>query len=172
MRLVRHDSDNCHVADSVEAIAYEQAIRAIEGQSAQLESLRGRASTILSAASLVTAFLGGLALASPTLTNGKIERPPLTNWTWTAIGSFVAVVVLSLGILWPYRWYSQISAELLLRTSAQARATVTEIQRDLARFLDANRTKNQRLLFRLVVMFSLSCFLLLSESVAWIVNLT
>src|SRR5947208_14203484 len=78
------------VADSVEAIAYEQAVRAVDGQSATLESLRGRAATMISAASLVTAFLGGLALAGPTVTNGQIVRTPLSGWSWVAVGAFVA----------------------------------------------------------------------------------
>jgi hypothetical protein len=160
------------MAESVEAIAYEQAVRAVDGQSATLESLRGRAATMISAASLVTAFLGGLALAGPTLTNGRIVRPPLSGWSWVAIGAFVAVVVLTLVALWPYRWYSVIDAEELLRSSAQANATPLDVQRDLARYFDRNRVKNGALLFRLLVTLSLSTVALLVEAVAWIVALT
>jgi hypothetical protein len=158
--------------DTVEALAYAEALRAIEAQSGVLESVRSRAATVLSAAALVTAFLGGQALASPSLTNGRIERPPLTAWSWTAISSFAAVVILSLLVLFPYKWLNQVSATKIMRDAATVRATVTDVQRDLARYLDADRAKNQKLLWRLFVFLGGASALMLLEAIAWIVDLT
>ena len=90
------------MSDSIEGLAYEAAVRAMDGQTATLESLRTRAATVLSAASLVTAFLGGLALAGPTLSNGQVQRQALDEWSWVAIAAFIGVVLLSLAILFPY----------------------------------------------------------------------
>jgi MFS family permease len=90
-------------SETIEAVAFSQAVRALDAQTTALESLRTRAATILSAAALVTAFLGGLALAGLTLQNGEIQRAELTAWSWLGISSFLAVLLLSLVMLFPYR---------------------------------------------------------------------
>jgi hypothetical protein len=126
---------------------------------------------VLSAASLVTAFLGGQSLAGPILTGGKIQRTTLTGWSWLAISSFAAVVCLSLAMLFPYVWRSQFSATQILSGAATTRATVDEVQRDLARYMDANRQTNAKLLWRLFVCLGIASVLLLVEAVAWIVDL-
>jgi hypothetical protein len=74
-------------SETVEAVAFSQAVRAVDAQTTALESLRTRAATILSAAALVTAFLGGLALAAPTLQNGEVQRAELTVWSWLGISA-------------------------------------------------------------------------------------
>lgn len=157
---------------TVEAIAFTQAVRALDAQSSALDSLRTRAATILSAAALVTAFLGGLALARPTLENGKVQRAELAAWSWLGISSFLAVLLLSLVMLFPYKVRSVLSATRILEGAAAADATVVEIQRDLARYLDLNHTHNAKLLTRLFVCFGLASIMLLVEAIAWIVDLT
>jgi hypothetical protein len=159
--------------ETIETVAFSQAVRALDGQSTALESLRTRAATILSAAALVTAFLGGLALAGPTLQDGKVQRAELTAWSWLGVSSFLAVLLLSLVMLFPYKVRLSVSATRVLEGAAAAPdATVTEIQRDLARYLDANRTHNTKLLTRLFVCFGLASIMLLVEAIAWIVDLT
>jgi hypothetical protein len=49
---------------------------------------------------------------------------------------------------------------------------VAEVQRDLARYLDANHTHNAKLLTRLFVCFGLASIMLLVQAIAWIVDLT
>lgn len=161
-------------SETIEAVAFSQAVRALDAQSTALESLRTRAATILSAAALVTAFLGGLALAGPTLHNGEVQRAELTAWSWLGIASFLAVLLLlSLVMLFPYKVRSLVSATHILEGAAAAPdATVTEIQRDLARYLDANRTHNIKLLTRLFACFGIASIMLLVEAVAWIADLT
>ena len=154
--------------ETVEALAFTQAVRALDAQSTALESLRTRAATILSAAALVTAFLGGLALAGPTLQNGEVQRAELTAWSWLGISSFLAVLLLSLVMLFPYKERFVVSATRILEGAAAApAATVTDIQRDLARYLDANRTHNTKLLTRLFACFGVASIMLLVEAIAW-----
>jgi hypothetical protein len=159
--------------ETIEALAFSQAVRALDAQSTALESLWTRAATILSAAALVTAFLAGLALAGPTLQDGEIQLVDLTAWSWLGIASFVAVLLLSLVMLFPYKVRSLVSATRILEGAAAAPdATVTEIQRDLARYLDANHVHNTKLLTRLFACFGAASIMLLVEAVAWIVDLT
>ena len=160
-------------SETIEAVAFSQAVRALDAQSTALESLRTRAATIPPAAALVTAFLGGLALAGPTLQNGELQRAELTAWSWLGISSFLAVLLLSLVMLFPYKVRPLVSATRILEGAAAVPdATVTEIQRDLARYLDANRTHDAKVLARLFTCFGIASIMLLVEAVAWILDLT
>jgi hypothetical protein len=87
-------------------LAYDAAVRAIADQASAVESLRSGAGTIFAATALVTSFLGGFALARNT---AEIE---LGSRTGAAIAIFVALAVLTLAILWPYRRRFSISAEV------------------------------------------------------------
>jgi hypothetical protein len=51
------------VATSTEQIVYGEAVRAISAQEDNLDALRARTGTLLAAASVATAFLGGQVLA-------------------------------------------------------------------------------------------------------------
>jgi hypothetical protein len=65
-----------------------------------LEDLRTRAATVLSAASIATAFLGAQALKRP---KNRAELW-LDGWEWVAAGSFVVLALTVIVILWPRRW--------------------------------------------------------------------
>jgi hypothetical protein len=66
-----------------------------------------------------------------------------------------------------------VSARRILEGAAAVPdATVTEIQRDLARYLDANHKHNAKLLTRLFTCFGIASIMLLVEAVAWILDLT
>jgi MFS family permease len=157
--------------ETVESIAYAEATRAIQSQQDTLESARARAATLLSAASLVTAFLGGQALAGPILENGAVTHAALSAWSWLGISAFLVVVALSLVTLFPYRWRSQVSATRILQSTVAVDVPIEAIQRDLARYLDANRDKNARLLGRLFLCLSFASAFLFIEAIAWIIDL-
>jgi hypothetical protein len=63
------------MADTPEALVYEQALRGIDEQRKRVDDLRGRASTLLAAAAIVTSFLGAEALRDVTVTSGKDVIP-------------------------------------------------------------------------------------------------
>lgn len=159
-------------ADTVEALAFAEAVRAIDGHAASFESLRARAGAILSASSIVTAFLGALVLtrAAPA-PSGTPSPAHFTNWTWAAVAAYVAIVFLVLVLLYPYRWRSQICVTDLLRSASLTGATVTEVQRDLARYFDDHRRQSRDVLQRLAWFFVGASLLLLFETFAWIVQL-
>lgn len=154
------------MTDTVAKLAYEEARSAISSQSTTLDGLRSRAGTLLAAASLVTSFLGGQALAKPTLDNGLVVRADVGCEGWVAIGLFVLVAALTLAILWPYEWRFVMSAKTIL-----AGTDFEATQRDLAEYHEKNFDSNKKKLDRLFWCFRWACVFLAGETVAWIVEL-
>ena len=154
------------MADTVGKLAFEEAQSAISSQATTLDGLRARAGTLLAAASLVTSFLGGQALAKPTLDKGLVVRPDVGFEGWVAIGFFVLVAVLTLAILWPYEWRFVMGAQTIL-TGADFETT----QRDLAEYHEKNYDANKEKLDGLFWCFRLACIFLACETVAWIIDL-
>jgi hypothetical protein len=112
-------------ADSeVVEVVYAEAIRSLEGQRGALDNLRGRSGILLSAASIASSFLGGIALG----------RGTLSGWGWAAIVSFGLVGVLSLVTLWPFDWVFGFDGHALIRDyiDRSPPATPNEIRRNLA----------------------------------------
>jgi hypothetical protein len=59
------------MAVDISRVVYEESVRAMNQQAGVLDNLRARAGTLIAAASLVTGFLGGQALAKPSLSSGQ-----------------------------------------------------------------------------------------------------
>jgi hypothetical protein len=77
-------------------LAYQEGLRAIDQQQAVLEGLHRRAGTVLAVASIVTSFLGSIALG---------DGGP-TGFAWLAIGLFLAAAGLVAYVLAPRReWF-------------------------------------------------------------------
>jgi hypothetical protein len=78
-------------AAEVYELAFDEARRALAGQESALGAFRSRAGVIVSAAAIVTSFLGGQAL----------EAGGFTVLAWASIGAFAALGLAGLGVLWP-----------------------------------------------------------------------
>ena len=72
----------------MEAAIYEQSFRALDEQARVLDGLRARAGTLVSLATVTTAFVGGLAATSP-----RAPSPKLSVVAWVAIALYLSVVV-------------------------------------------------------------------------------
>jgi hypothetical protein len=72
-------------------LAYQEARRALDGQESALAAFRTRAGVVLSAAAIVTSFLGGQAL----------DAHDFTPLAWAAIGAFAVLGLSTLCVLWP-----------------------------------------------------------------------
>ena len=145
------------------ALIYAEAVRALEQQSGVVESVRGRAGTLLSAASIATAFLAGLAIK---------ENEGLALWSGLATVTFVGILALCIMILWPRReWKFSSSARVLARSYLTDDVTLALAQKDLAlwseRWYDAN-AKKLRWLF---AWFEIACALLGLEIAFWLFDL-
>jgi len=155
-----------------ERIVCDESTRLLASQDVVLTGLRGRAGTLLAAASLVTAFLAPPALEVRDPQTNAVVRE-FHTLAWIATGSFVAVVVAALIVLLPYKWVfghssHELMDKLLDPTPPADEATVL---RHLAYYNDVNHTENGTKLGRLFVVFELGCLLLIVEIVFWLAAL-
>jgi hypothetical protein len=155
------------VSEKPYELAYEASLRAIENQAATVESLRSRAGTILAATALVTSFFGGQALT-------RAERSPLhaLSYTTAALGSFIAVSLLSLPILLPFRLRFSLSAGAILSFFEDvpdgSLVSAAETLREVALQYESMHEFNARQIRVLVVCFRLAIVCLLGEVGFWL----
>jgi hypothetical protein len=151
-------------------IAYDEGVRSIESQERTLEALRGRAGGVLAAASIVTSFLGGQALAKPALSGRKVVLPPIGVAGWFAIGAFVVVAVLTVAILWPYKWRFAMGASTILAHGPNMPDSLS-VYAKLAGFHHNNLKTNRAKLELLFWAFRVQCLGLLLTTTLWLVDL-
>jgi hypothetical protein len=155
------------VSEKPYELAYEASIRAIENQAATVESLRSRAGTMLAATALVTSFFGGQALA-------RAERSSLhvLSYTTAALGSFIAVSLLSLTILLPFTLRFSLSAGVIVRffedVAEGDRVSPSETLREVALQYEALYDSNATPIRLLAVCFRLAIVGLVSEVGFWL----
>jgi hypothetical protein len=158
------------VNDSLAKLAYDEAVRAIDAQADVLDNLRARAGTLIAVSSLVTAFLGGQALAKPTLSSGQLVEQDIETWGFVAIGAFVAVAVMALLILWPYTWKFVMSPNTIL--GSKGSVNYEEALETLAIYHEENYDDNKGTIDLLFWFFRFGCGFLVVETIAWIVDLS
>jgi hypothetical protein len=161
------------VMDAItERIAYEESARTLASQEEQLVGLRARAGTLLAAASLVTAFLAPPALEMRDPATGTVVRH-FDGTAWTATGAFVAVVIASLVVLWPYQWLFGHSSHDLMDHLLDVDPPATEaiVLRHLAYYNDKNHSDNAVKVTRLFNVFGVGCVLLVVEIGLWLYTL-
>jgi hypothetical protein len=127
---------------SLEQIAHDAAVRALEEQRVSLDELRGRTGPLLTAASVAASFLGAQAIA----------EHGLTIWVVLALTAFGASVLASLAVLLPrdglvFALDAPVLYEQLYGTSEE------ESYRRLAYWLQGYRSYNQDTIARMVRLF-------------------
>jgi hypothetical protein len=80
--------------DILYRVAYDEAVRALVEQQAEIESFRTRAGLLFSSTAITTSFLGAQSFGM-----SDMSFP-----TWMALIAFMGVAVASLGVLWPHSW--------------------------------------------------------------------
>lgn len=153
-------------AVELEQLAYEEAKRAIDRQSDQLDGLRGRGGILLGAVSLATSFLAGLALDGGDLS------------TWATVAAIVATIAfivaagMCVAILWPRaEWGFNLSAGRILQQLDALTPTEAEAYRELALRIQGNYRANRDRLDVLFWLFRIACIALGVETLAWLVTL-
>jgi uncharacterized membrane protein YfcA len=142
-------------------VAYEEAVRMIDGQERSLDELRGRAGLVLTAGSAVTAFLGGFAL-SGTHSHG-LEI--------TAGGVFAVVAVLLLTVLWPTRgWKFRLDAKTIIDSYIEGAPPLKTpaLHRELALRYATNAGCNRKRMDWRWWVFEAALILLAIETGAWL----
>ncbi len=129
------------MAESIEDLAYQQSLRAIDQQYQALSNLRARAATVVAGASLVASFLGARALQA------GVERPEV------AISLLALLVVLLLcgAILWPYSFKFRLSARVILEDHAVGleRTELDRLKAFLALVVEQHHEENEAIIARL-----------------------
>jgi hypothetical protein len=156
--------------DSTESIIYSEALRMISEQRTDRDSVRTRAGTLLTAASLVTSFLGGVALSRY---RDAHPHAGLTHLAWSAIAAFIAVVVLAVAILLPWRWTFVLSPTILVEDhlDGPTKTNPDALRRFLATTLEGHQESNAKIIRCLFVLFGVACACLVYEAVAWLLML-
>lgn len=159
--------------DSPINAAYDEAVRFIGVQAASVDALRSRAATVIAAASLVTTFLGGQALAKPSISADTVSYAAIDGWGWAAIAALCGIAAATIAVMWPYRWqWSQRADGLIgIYENHQPSLTLIDAQREIALHLQESYDTNERRLFWLGLAFRASLVLLVLESICWVLDL-
>jgi hypothetical protein len=155
------------MADSLASIAYEEARRALDKQEADVDALKGRATTILSVAAVVASLLGGKLL----------ETHKLGAEGWIAVVFFALTSALTIFILLPRKWMFAQEIDVLLGAAASLPSgdddgTVREAQLDRAETMRDARRANVCTLHQQTLAYTASCVLLFLQVLAWLIRLT
>lgn len=145
-------------------LAFQEGLRAIAQQQAVLDGLQGRAGTLAAVASIVTSFLGGLAL----------EDGGLTGLGWLAILLFVVAAGLIAYVLWPRRdWYFSSRPTTIIRGYVEDHpsAPLWAMHKQLAEHLESDLVANEKRMGRLFNAFRWANLALAGEVAAWLVML-
>lgn len=135
-------------ADAVRGfeLAYQSALRLLDQQHSNLNDLRARAVSLLTAGSLVVAVLG-------------TSTHSLDGWGWAGLAVFSALVLAGGALLWPStKWVfgpspTDLIAEYLEPRDGRNAASCTEVFRDQALHLHRSWQENgERLRWRYVML--------------------
>lgn len=159
-------------ANPIKALGYDEAVRNITDQESVLEALRGRATALLSAAALVTSFLGGLTLVAPAISEktGAFRGARIGDWAWAAIIAFGAVGLTTLLILWPWNWVFTMDPVQYVTEAEEEDLEVDDLKGQLTVFHWSHWTSNQAKLNRLYLVFRGGVLAVIAETVFWILE--
>jgi hypothetical protein len=148
------------LAEQFYKVAYDEAVRALSEQQAAIESFRGRAGLLLSAAAVTTSFLGAQAM----------QRRSAGFCSWLALLSFIAVAAASLAILWPRSWESTANSRRVLESCIEPaeEIRIEDLYRALSLRMQVSFSANHQGLKELAALFQAASGLLTIEVVLWI----
>jgi hypothetical protein len=151
------------LATRTPALAYELSLRALGQQEASLNELRARTGTLIAAASVVTSFLGGTAIA----------RTGIGMWSVLALVAFVASIGFSTAVLLPKKdlRFSVFGSVLFEQEVEEDVFDISETHRRLAYFLDAYHRDNDPKVDRLFSFYRTATAALLTEVGFWTLQL-
>jgi hypothetical protein len=144
-------------------LAYDESIRGLNMQSTAVDELRSRTGVLIAAATVASAFLGSAALA----------RHPASYWA-NILGllAFIAVIGLSLGVLWPSEdWEFVYDPEVLDEDYFVGEVDVTEMCRAMSLGNAGSHQKNQGKLNGRFKLFRFASVALLIDVLLWLVGI-
>jgi hypothetical protein len=164
--------DSTLATNPIKALGYDESVRNLDNQAGVLEALRGRASTLLSAAALVTSVLGGLTLVAPAISQtGAFRGARIGDWAWAAIIAFGLVGVATLLILWPWNWIFENDPVQFVTDGEAEGLDVDDLKGELAGFNWSHWLSNQTKLNLLYWVFRGGIAALVVETVFWVLDI-
>jgi len=149
--------------DARAAFVYQEALRGLMQQQGAIQSLQGRAATMIFAASFASSLLGSRAL-----------EDGLGAWDWIALGLLFAIGILAVFLLWPYYnlTFRFDPEDLIARyVDAAEPKPMSTIHRELALQIKSDWQQNGRVVRRLREALQLALILLLFEIMAWLFSI-
>ena len=146
-------------------LIWEEGVRAVDQQAHSIDEVRGRAATILSAASIAGAFL-----ASAVLDGDEAFEVA----TWIATGAFTVVGLATTWVLWPRRgWRLSRQPRSMLHEYVEHSdpMDIDDVLHDLAGHLHDDSETNRRKLDRLFWGLTVGCGALVIELLAFLWDL-
>jgi hypothetical protein len=148
------------------ALIYESAVRTLDQQASLLANIQTRAGTLLTAASIATLFLAGLAIE---------EGEGLTVFSGIASALFLVVVGSCVWILTPTKgWRFRFEADRLvfhIIDAEQRQMTLADVHRDLALQKEKWAGTNEKKLNTLALWLRSAALALGIEVILWIADL-
>jgi hypothetical protein len=148
-------------SDLLYKVAYDEAVRALSEQQAEIDSFRTRGGMLLSAAAITTSFLGAQAL----------QRGHSSLFAWLALMAFGGVAALSLALLWPCVW--QVTMDPLevvaIHVKSEHPVATEALHRELIHNMHAGYLRNREGLDLLAVLFQIASGLSALEIALWMV---
>jgi hypothetical protein len=151
------------VPGDLAALAYELSLRSLQQQEGVMNEIRARTGTLIAAASIVTSFVGGAAIA----------RHGLGILGTFGLASFAVAIALATWVLLPKpKLVFAVRGHSPYETEIEADVfDIAETHRRLAYWLDEFHTTNAAKIERLLVYYRLASGALLLEAVLWSVHL-
>jgi hypothetical protein len=151
---------------ALEEITYDAGRHALADQEAFVTGIQQRTGTLLAAHALVASFLGGTVLTSR----------GLDGWTWMAIGALLVGLVLAAILLAPWDFRFSIAApdlydKIFAVASAEGPTDNLSWLVEAAFDYELLRKRNARRARRMGRMSSLLAFLVVVQTLAWLVDL-
>jgi hypothetical protein len=144
------------------ALIYESAVRTLDQQASLLANVQTRAGTLLTATSIVTVTLAGLAIA---------EDEPLSGYAWVAAAFFLLVVAVCVWEIGPANgWKFRIDAHEYVQhvLDPEPRPSLDQVHRDLSLQMNSWASENEKKLNRRLNGFRLASLALVVEVGFWI----
>jgi hypothetical protein len=144
-------------------LSYELSLRTLSQQESALYELRARTGTLIAAASIVTSFLGGAAIA----------RHGLDVWSVLALAAFVTSIALATWVLLPKEHLVfSVHGSTLFEDEIEADVfEIGETHRRLAYWLDGYHAENEPKVSGLFVFYRWATAAMLAEVVFWSLQL-
>ena len=145
---------------SIAEAGYELSQSAISEQNERLSELRGRAGTLLAAASLAASFLGGQA----------IRAGDISVLGGFAVAAYLLCIAGCIKVLLPHRLVFSFRGSTLIEVARQAQADLDETLEVATGWFETFLEDNRIELEKLTRWYTLSCLALGGEIVLWLLG--